>query len=273
MSVVRHAVAPLVSIIVPHFQTPELARLCLRSIRRHTPRVPYEVIVVDNQSKDGRSLEVLRQVQWIRLIERTDNVGWLGLGHKEAMDLGIEAARGRYVMAFHTDTIPIRDDWLEFHVQAIEADPKIAAVGTYKLEIKSPWSGLARALENLRFWKRTDASKDEPYIRSHCALYRKDVLAKLGLKYNDPENDTAGRAIHFGLIRAGWRAELLSVDDTLERVVHLNHGTMVMLPELGAKGKTIRRGRSRISKFLLQPQIQALMRDDSLDRDLQPERA
>ena len=31
--------------MIPHYETPDLARLCLRSICRHTKSVPYEVIV------------------------------------------------------------------------------------------------------------------------------------------------------------------------------------------------------------------------------------
>src|SRR5690606_29802738 len=102
------ATQPLVSIIVPHFQTPELARLCLRSIRRFTYWVPYEVIVIDNGSKDGASLDYLRTIEWIKLIERTENIGPVAIGHKEAVDIGIEASTAPYVLAFHTDTIPIR---------------------------------------------------------------------------------------------------------------------------------------------------------------------
>ena len=54
---------PLVSIVVPHYQTPELAKLCLRSIRKFTAGIPCEVIVVDNASRDGTALEYLRQVE------------------------------------------------------------------------------------------------------------------------------------------------------------------------------------------------------------------
>ncbi len=261
--------APLVSIVVPHFQTPELVRLCLRSIRCQTRDVPYEVIVVDNNSRDDRSLDYLRSVEWIRLIERTEGVGAISLGHKEAVDIGFAAARAPFVMAFHTDTIPIRHDWLSWHVEQLMADPQIAAVGTYKLEFKSPWELRLRSWsERLLRWKSTSTQNGahRAYIRSHCALYRREVLDQLGLRYNADPTETAGRDIHFAIEQQGYVAKMLSIPETMRRIVHLNHGTMVLLPELGADGRTIRRGQSRIARFLAQPEIRAIYEDDSLDQ-------
>jgi len=260
---------PLVSIIIPHFQTPDLARICLRSIRRYTRNVPCEVIVIDNGSQDGTSLDYLRQVEWIGLIERTENIGPLGLGHKEAIDIGIDAGKAPYVLAFHTDTIPIREDWLSWHLEQIQANEKIAAVGSYKLELKSPLQVLLKKFERLRWWKDQrpeDIGDQSPYIRSHCALYRREVLTKLGLIYNDPDQGVAGRHVHYALEHNGYEAKLLDVQQTLERVVHLNHGTMVIIPELGARRRTIRKGLKRIEQFLASSAVQAVFNDDSLDR-------
>ncbi len=128
---------PLVSIVIPHYQTESLARLCLRSVRRHTADVPYEAIVVDNGSQDDESLDYLRGVKWIRLIERTDGIDADPVvAHKQALDIGIAAAEGTYVLSYHTDTIAIRDDWLAWLVRQISQSERIAAVGTYKLERK-----------------------------------------------------------------------------------------------------------------------------------------
>lgn len=257
---------PVVTIIIPHFQTPDLVKLCLRSLRYWTTDIDFDVIVVDNASKDGQSLDYLRGVEWIRLIERTDDIGLKGKGHKEAVDIGIARAKGKYILAFHTDTIPIRGDWLSWHVQQLEENPGIGAVGTYKLELKSDWQLWLKELERLRFWKKDSRAGDkQPYIRSHCALYRKDLLVKLGLRYDDPEGDVAGRSIHLGLERAGYQAKMLSVKETLKRVVHLNHGTMVTLPELGARKSTIRKGQKRIAQFLERAEIQEVFGNEELD--------
>ena len=56
------------TICIVNYKTEELTRLCLRAIRKFT-KVPYEVVVIDNDSGDG-SLKYLRSLKWIHLIER-----------------------------------------------------------------------------------------------------------------------------------------------------------------------------------------------------------
>ncbi|MBT3201045.1 MAG: glycosyltransferase family 2 protein [Phycisphaerales bacterium] len=255
---------PLVSIIVPHYQTESLARLCLRSIRRYTTRTPYEVIVVDNGSTDGASLEYLRSVKWIKLIERTEGIAKrVGEAHKEALDAGIEAASGKFLLSFHTDTIPITDGWLKWLVGKIEARPSIGAVGTYKLEHK-------KLLKRLEHWfkdlmRRGETPRlEQPCIRSHCALYRRNVMEELGLKFLN-EKTVTGQGVHWAIVDGGHESVMLSVSEMLRYVVHLNHGTMVLLPELGARKRTIRKGHSRIDKFFAQKAVHEILQDDSLD--------
>jgi hypothetical protein len=269
-------IAPRVSVIIPHFQTAVLARLCLRAIRRHTHDVPIEVIVVDNGSKDGESMEYLRSVEWIHLIERTEGIADSpGESHKEALDIGVAASRAPFILSFHTDTIALRSDWLSWHLAQLEASPRIAAVGTYKLEVKS---GIRQVLKDLeRIWTQrisalSHVGDHRPYIRSHCALYRRDVLESLGLHFVDHSKESAGRTIHFALEDAGYEAKQLSTLETSRRVAHLNHGTMVLVPELGVCRRTARSGNKRIQDFLLRPEIQSLLREDSLDKVTQPRR-
>ena len=255
---------PTVSIIIPHYQTEMLARLSLRSIRRYTTQTPYEVIVVDNASGDGKSLEYLRGVEWIRLIERTEGVSEIpGEAHKEALDAGIAASDAPYILSFHTDTIPIRDGWLAWLVEQIDAGERIAAVGTYKLERTKP-------LKRLEHWLKSLAHRGElppekrPYIRSHCALYRRSVMDELGLKFVD-ETTATGQGVHLALESAGYKAVLLSIPEMLRHVVHLNHGTMVLIPELGARKRTIRKGHGRIDRFLDRTDVRDIFHDETLD--------
>jgi glycosyltransferase involved in cell wall biosynthesis len=255
---------PVVSIIIPHYQTESLARLCLRSIRRYTTQTPYEVIVVDNGSSDGASLEYLRSVKWIKLIERTEGISDIpGEAHKEALDAGIDASAGEFLLSFHTDTIPITDGWLAWLVGKINADARIGAVGTYKLEHKKP-------LKRLEHWfkammQRGDIPREEkPCIRSHCALYRRSVMEALDLKFIN-ETTVTGQGVHWAIEDGGHESRMLSVSEMLRYVVHLNHGTMVLLPELGARKSTIRKGHGRIDRFLNRKEVREILQDDSLD--------
>ena len=255
---------PVVSIIIPHYQTEMLARLCLRSIRRYTTRTPYEVVVVDNGSADGGSLEYLRGVKWIKLIERTEDISNIpGEAHKEALDAGIAAASGKLLLSFHTDTIPITDGWLAWLVGKIDAGEEIGAVGTYKLERK-------KLLKRIEHWfkammQRGDMPRaDKPCIRSHCALYRRSVMDELDLKFIN-ETTVTGQGVHWAIEDAGYKSQMLSVSEMLRYVVHLNHGTMVLIPELGARKSTIRKGHNRIDRFLNRKAVREILQNDSLD--------
>ena len=134
----RRAAEDLASIVIPHYQTSDLARLCLRAIRRLTDH-PYEVIVVDNHSEDG-SLEYLRSVGWIRLIERgMETEPDAVFAHASAMDIGAAAARGRWLVSFHTDTIVRCEGWLGAMLARLGENPKAATLGADKIDSDPPW--------------------------------------------------------------------------------------------------------------------------------------
>ena len=77
------------AICIANYKTFDFTKLCLRSIRKFT-KYPYEVIVIDNASND-ESLDYLKSLDWIRLIERdTKNDESGGHSHALALQLGLE---------------------------------------------------------------------------------------------------------------------------------------------------------------------------------------
>jgi glycosyltransferase involved in cell wall biosynthesis len=262
---------PLVSIIVPHYQTAELAKLCLRSIRKFTTDIEHEVIVVDNASKDGTSLDYLRSVDWIRLIERTGNIPTGSDAHRSAVEIGFEAARAPFILTIHTDTIPIRSDWLNYHLDPMLVDNHIAAIGTDKLVLRSQLQEWLRFAEDtVMWWKRfrpVRVINKKPYIRSHCALYRRSALDEHSIRYNDHPDLTAGQGVQRDMASCGHECRLLDPRDVIQRVAHLNHATELLLPEFHAGRKLVYlwRGQYRIAKFFERKETRAILADASLD--------
>jgi GT2 family glycosyltransferase len=92
-----------VSVIIPSWNTRELLRACLESLKNSLP-MSSEVIVVDNGSRDGSARMVHEQFPWARLVRNPRNTG---LAH--ALNQGVELARGVYVLFLNSDTVLLGD--------------------------------------------------------------------------------------------------------------------------------------------------------------------
>ena len=89
-----------VSVIIVSYNTKELTINTIKSVIDKTENVDYEIIVVDNDSKDGSVEELKKTFQdKITIIEPKEN-----LGFGRANNLGIKYAKGEYVFLLNPDT-------------------------------------------------------------------------------------------------------------------------------------------------------------------------
>lgn len=265
----------LASIVMAHYRTPDLARLCLRAIRRFTDH-PYEVIVVDNGSGEA-SLEVLRSVAWIRLIERAEDEvsDKAPLAHASAMDIGTEVARGRWLVSMHTDTIAHKPGWLGSFVGRVEAAPNAACLGSGKLDEGARWYRAMKNLFDARHVKNAlarlmgrQASPRETvwYPRSYCAVYNLPLVRELGLDFQPAPDHRAGERMYLGLVEAGYEAVRLPPNEMREHVEHIKHATS-LLGRGGLRHRwTNRKVRRAMKRVMSSDLARELMEDDSLDR-------
>lgn len=266
----------LASIVIPHYQTEDLVRLCLRAIRRLTDH-PFETIVVDNHSQDG-SLDYLRRVGWIRLIRRgPETESEAVFAHATATDIGMAAARGRWLVSFHTDTIARRKGWLGRLISRLEANPRAAALGADKLESGPRWYQTMKHLWDEQrikaFFRRLVGMAPKAnrppmpwYPRSYCAIYRLDVVRQLSLNFQPAPDHPAGELLYRGLEAAGYEGIKLDSDEMRQDVEHVSHATAFLAR--GGIGhwrgnQKVRRAMRRLFGSSLS---QELLNDDSLDR-------
>ena len=89
-----------VSIIMVNYNTKELTKKAIQAVFDKTEGVEYEIIVVDNDSKDGSVEELKKTFQdKITIIESNEN-----LGFGRANNLGIKQANGKYIFLLNSDT-------------------------------------------------------------------------------------------------------------------------------------------------------------------------
>ena len=88
--------SPLVSIIILNWNGRELTKSCLESIRKNTDYSNYEIIVIDQGSKDN-SIELFeKEFPEVRLFKNNKNIGF-----SAGNNLGFRNANGKYLSLIH----------------------------------------------------------------------------------------------------------------------------------------------------------------------------
>jgi len=221
-----------VTICIPHFETPDLIRLCLRSIRKYTEGT-YDVIVVDNDSNQ-ESLDYLRSLSWITLIERPGEIktqgGW---AHGTALDMALDRCVTDYFLAMHSDTIILRHGWPSYFLMRAENKGQAACVGSGKLENRSAWYEAVRKATDYRTVMRMlfrDQAKIERFRyfnRTYCCLYHTETIKneKLHFMMGYDQGMGVGKRLYYELVGRGYPTVALSPAKLGSYMVHLAHAT------------------------------------------------
>ena len=123
------SLVPLVSIIIVNYNGFRFLKQLLSSLAvLNYPR--YEIIFVDNASKDESVSFVENEYPNVKIIKSKIN-----LGFAEGNNIGIEEAQGELIALINNDTV-VDSDWLLHLVNAINEDINIGAVGSKILFFK-----------------------------------------------------------------------------------------------------------------------------------------
>ena len=238
---------PQLTVIIPNYKTPELTKICLRLLRKYSRPDQLKVIVIDNASGDS-SIEYLRTLKWIKLIEREVSPDESGPAmHAKALDDAFACVDTPFVMIMHTDTFILRPDWIDYLLGHFDS-AKTAGVGSWKLEAPKPL--LLRWAHSLEEKFRTLCGKNKKkeirYLRSHCAVYRSELIRQHTDGFYD--NESAGKNMHLKLEAAGYDMRFLSSDDLGHFICHLNHATMILNPAAQDRKTGKAPARAKLSK-------------------------
>ncbi len=262
------------TICVVNYKTLDLTRLCLRSIRKFTD-YPYEVVVVDNDSKDA-SVEYLRSLKWIRLIERRPGAGEPRGSYDEgsAFDLGLADCRTEFYIAMHSDTFVQRQGWLGELMAYFDSDVTVACVGSGKIELMPRWQLILKRYADVKalgrkLFRQHRQHRSRYHNRTICCLYRTDVLRREKLSFL-PDwrlELTSGQKLYLELVDRGYRTVELPAMVMARYVLHLTHATQAVNPaEFSIKKRDRHRFANIVDKSMSSRIIQGIVADDSLDR-------
>lgn len=112
-----------VSILIVHTYEKRLLRQTLKGIYRAAPQLRFEILVVDNNPAEGFGDVLVEEFPEVRHIPLERNVGF-----GAAMNRGIEASSGRYVLIFNPDIV-VQPGSLEILMTFMDAHPDVGMCG------------------------------------------------------------------------------------------------------------------------------------------------
>ena len=236
------------SIVIVSWNTAELLRACLNSLRTAGQGLAVEIIVVDNASADDSAPMVRRDFPEVRLIENAANAGYA-----RANNQGIAGSQAPTVMLLNSDTrvppgtLAVLLDFLAAHPEAGAAGPQLVRPDGSPQPFafgSDPTLGylLARGFNRLwgrRYlhdWAATRAEAVD-WVSGACLVVRRAAIAQAGMldeaifMYFE-DTDWCLR-----LRQAGWK--IYRVPQA--RVVHVGGQSMARNPEArGAYAQSLR---------------------------------
>jgi GT2 family glycosyltransferase len=189
---------PDISVVLVSFNTRDLLRDCLSTLRTETVGLCSEVFVVDNVSRDGSADMVAAEFPEVKLIRTSVNLGFGG-ANNQAFPL----AAGRYVVLLNTDAF-LKPMALRRSIDAMDADPRIGLGGARLIGADGAWqascrmfpsplndfltlSGLAYKFPKSPFfgrqdhtWADPDQATDADWVPGAYSIIRRNVLEEVG---------------------------------------------------------------------------------------------
>jgi GT2 family glycosyltransferase len=150
----------LVSIIIINYNSFALTSDSIRSVIKQTNDVEYEIILVDNASTECDAEIFLSEFPKLKLIKSETNGGF-----SYGNNLGIEKARGEYVLLLNSDTI-MREDSISKSVKYMEQKQEVAVLGCRMIFPNGDVQYSARRFKSIS-WELLDIFRFIPLLMSY----------------------------------------------------------------------------------------------------------
>ena len=206
---------PLVSIIIPTRDRLDLLKPCIESILEKTTYTNYEIVVMDNDSKDQEILSYLNQLE-------STGISVLRFPHpfnySAICNFGVEASNGAIICLLNNDTEVISPEWLDVMVSHTDLPGRgiTGALLTYPdgtiqhIGIALGYQGAAghvfsgESLKSERLASVAEECFEVNAVTFACAMFSRDTFRKLNgldesLKVGLNDVDFCLRAKELGL--------------------------------------------------------------------------
>lgn len=182
-------IPPLISFITICYNGLDDTCVLIESLRDTISSVSYEIIVVDNASRQDEASLIQERYPFVRTLRSEKNLGFSG-----GNNLGIQIAQGKYLFLINNDTY-LTEDGLPALIERLESDPRIGAVSP-KIRFAFPPQSIQFAgyTKLSRYTMRNkalgmgcpdDGTFDTPrpsaYLHGAALMLKREVIWKAGL--------------------------------------------------------------------------------------------
>jgi GT2 family glycosyltransferase len=120
---------PVVSIIIVSYNVERFLIDCVESLMRKPPSIPFEIIVVDNNSTDNSVVKLRQKFPEISIFQSDHNIGFAA-----ANNIGASHAKGQYLYLLNPDTV-VEEGAIDELYNFLSSHPSAGAAGSY---LKNP---------------------------------------------------------------------------------------------------------------------------------------
>ena len=173
-----------VSVIIPNYNGADFIRDCIASLKEQTFR-DFEIIVVDNDSKDGSADLVEREYPEVRLKRLDQNYGF-----SRAVNEGLRMSSAPFTLLLNSDT-KADADFVEALHKTILSDDRVFSVASKMIQMKNPdrldgagdlYSAFGWAYARGK-GRNSEGYRKYAKVFSACggaAIYRRSILDEIG---------------------------------------------------------------------------------------------
>jgi GT2 family glycosyltransferase len=189
-----------ISIVIVSYNGREHLRRCLASLAAHPPNVQSEVIVVDNDSRDGSAPMIASEFPSVRLLRMPRNLGFAAGANR-----GIRDATGEAIVLLNPDSEIEADPftsmlgYLREHEDTGIVAPRLLnpdgslqlscrSFPTFSVALFNRYSLLTRIFPRNRYSKQYlltvwqhDNSRQVDWVSGACLMMRRSLLDDIGL--------------------------------------------------------------------------------------------
>jgi len=187
--------SPKVTIVIPTRDQVSMLRRCVDSIRSRSTYANYEIIIINNESRETETLRYFETFDG-RVIDYPHP-----FNYSAQMNLGVQEAGTEYVILLNNDTLVITPDWIEAMLEYGQR-PDVGAVGArlffpngseqHEGVLVGCGGGLAGHLAHQGYFGLGECVRNVSAVTAACMLVRTKAYEEVGgldeelsVAYND----------------------------------------------------------------------------------------